>query len=122
MKTKIIRIKSRSDFEKDLLGAARRIDGRKRTKPVKGEYFESIDAVRNVLTPKRLDLWRTIRDRKPRSISELARLARRNFKSVYQDVQLLVAVGLVELRTPKTETGTQLRPRALAHTLKLEVA
>lgn len=122
MKTKIIRIKARSHFEADLLASARRIDRGRRTESIRGEYFESIDAVRIVLTPKRLELWRTIRDRKPRSISQLAKFVRRNFKSVYQDVQLLVAVGLVELRASKAETGKHLEPRALADSLRLEVA
>jgi predicted transcriptional regulator len=50
-----------------------------------------------VLTLRRLQLWHLIRDRKPASISNLAALASRDFKSVYQDVRLLAAVGIVAL-------------------------
>jgi predicted transcriptional regulator len=122
MRTKKIRIKSRVDFNAELLKAARKIDHGENIEEHKGEYFESLDAVRNVLTPRRLELWHLIRDRKPASISNLAVLADRDFKSVYQDVRLLVAVGIVYLRKTHGKGGKRLVPISLADTLTLEVA
>jgi predicted transcriptional regulator len=122
MRTKTIRIKSRVDFNAELLKAARKIDRGEKVKEHRGEYFESLDAVRNVLTPRRLELWHLIRDRKPVSISNLAVLADRDFKSVYQDVRLLVAVGIVDLRETHGKGGKRLVPISLADTLTLEVA
>ncbi len=122
MRTKRIRVKSRVDFNAELLGAAQKIDRGETIKEQKGEYFESLDAVRNVLTPCRLELWHIIRDRKPASISNLAILASRDFKSVYQDVRLLVAVGIVDLRQTRGKGGKRLVPKSLADTLILEVA
>jgi predicted transcriptional regulator len=122
MRTKRIRVKSRVDFNTELLAAAQKIDRGETIKEQKGEYFESLDAVRNVLTPRRLELWHIIRDRKPASISNLAILADRDFKSVYQDVRLLVAVGIVALRETRGKGGKRLVPRSLADTLTLEVA
>jgi predicted transcriptional regulator len=123
MRTKKIRIKSRVDFNAELLKAARKIDCGEKIKEHKGEYFESLDAVRNVLTPRRLELWHIIRDRKPASISNLATMANRDFKSVYQDVRLLVAVGrIVDLRETHGKGGERLVPRSLADTVTLEVA
>jgi predicted transcriptional regulator len=122
MRTKKIRIKSRADFNAELLKAARKIDRGEKIKEHRGEYFESLDAVRNVLTPRRLELWHLIRDRKPASISNLAVLADRDFKSVYQDVRLLVAVGIVDLRKTHGKGGKRLVPISLADTLTLEVA
>ena len=122
MRTKRIRVKSRVDFNTELLAAARKIDRGETIKEQKGEYYESLDAVRNVLTPRRLELWHIIRDRKPASISNLAILADRDFKSVYQDVRLLVAVGIVDLRETRGKGGKRLVPRSLADTLTLEVA
>jgi predicted transcriptional regulator len=75
-----------------------------------------------VLTPRRLELWHLIRDRKPASISNLAVLADRDFKSVYQDVRLLVAVGIAGLRETRGKGGKRLVPISLADTLTLEVA
>ena len=75
-----------------------------------------------MLTARRLELWHLIRDRKPASISSLATLAKRDFKSVYQDVRLLVAVGIVDLHESRGKGGKRLVPRSLADTLTLEVA
>ena len=122
MRTKKIRIKSRVDFNAELLKAARKIDRGEKIKEQRGEYFESLDAVRNVLTPRRPELWHLVRDRKPVSISNLAVLADRDFKSVYQDVRLLVAVGIVDLRETRGKGGERLVPISLADTLTLEVA
>lgn len=122
MRTKRIRIKSRVDFNAELLAAARKIDRGETIRDQKGEYFESLDAVRNILTARRLELWHMIRDKKPASISSLATLVDRDFKSVYQDVRLLVAVGIVDLCETRGKGGKRLVPRSLADTLILEVA
>lgn len=122
MRTKRIKIMSRATYNERLLHAARRIDRRLKVKVIEGEYFESLDAVRNILTPKRLELWQMIRDIKPDSISSLAKHAGRDFKSVHQDVRLLVAAGIVELRETPGKRGRRQEPRAVADTLTLEVA
>ena len=62
MKIKKIVIKSRDEFNKELLGFARKVDRGEKVKPLKGESFESLEAVRVFLTEKRLELWRSIRD------------------------------------------------------------
>ena len=36
---------------------------------------------------------------KPQSIQELARMVKRDFKNVYQDIQLLAEFGLIELKS-----------------------
>lgn len=68
---------------------------RKRT----GVYFVSVEAMRRVLTEPRLTLLHLIRTQKPESIAALAKLARRNFKNVHADLQVLADVGLVTLET-----------------------
>lgn len=69
-----------------------------------GVYFISVEAMRQVLTPSRLTLLHCIRTRHPRSIAELAKLIRRDFKNVHADLKLLADLGLVQL-----EPGTHLR-------------
>jgi hypothetical protein len=49
-------------------------------------------------------------------------LADRGFKSVCQDLRLLVAVGIVDLRETRGKGGKRLVPISLADTLTLEVA
>jgi predicted transcriptional regulator len=122
MKVKKIRIKTKEDFFKDLAKIARAIDSGKPVTPTSGEYFESLEAVRNVLTEKRLTLWRIIRDQHPNSILGLSKLADRDFKSVHRDIRVLVAAGIVELKTGRGNKGKTQVPRSLADSLTLEVA
>ena len=122
MKVKKIRIKSKDDFFSELEAVATKLDRGKRVRPLRGEFFESLEAVRNVLTPKRLDLWHIIRDKEPNSILELSRIAKRDFKSIHRDVSILVAAGIVELREGKGIRGKTHQPVSLVDTMLLEVA
>ena len=122
MKIKKIRIKSREAFDQDLRAVARAFDQGKTIKPIQGEYFESLDAVRSVLTDKRLELWRTIRDQKPNSISTLAEMVGRGFRGVHRDVKLLETLGLVSLKRTKGPRGDLQHPVSLADELQLAVA
>ena len=122
MKVKRIKLKSRQDFFSELERTAIQLDRGKRAKRLRGDFFESLEAVRNVLTPKRLELWQLIRDRRPASILELSRMVKRDFKSVHRDVSVLIAAGLVELHEGKGSRGNTQQPVSLADSLLLEVA
>jgi predicted transcriptional regulator len=122
MKIKKIVIKSRKDFDAESLKFAKALDRGEKIKPLIGEYFESLEAVRVFLTEKRLELWRTIRDKEPKSLTDLAKLVGRDYKDVYNDVSILVEVGLIELKKPKG-TGTRaIKPISLADQLQFKVA
>lgn len=121
MKIKKIVIKSRKEFQEDALAFARKVDRGQKVRPVRGEYFESIEAVRKFLTDARLEMWRTIRDKKPESITELARILDRNFADVHKDIRILLEVGLVELKKPKGAKTRAIKPVSLADQLRFEV-
>jgi predicted transcriptional regulator len=99
MKTLKIKIRDRKKVESDLVKLARELDkGQFRKKSKKNDiFFESLSAVRKILTDNRLDVWRTIRDKRPDSITHLAQLLHRGFRSVHRDVMLLRDLGLIEL-------------------------
>ena len=123
MKTKKIRIRIKDEFFYDVMAVATTLDRRGKPKQrLRGEYLESLEAVRNVLTEHCLALWRLIRDEHPDSILELSKLAHRDFKSVHRDVAVLVSVGLVELVKGKGKRGDTQKPTSLADALMLEVA
>jgi predicted transcriptional regulator len=122
MKIKKIKIKSKEDFFRDAHIAAREIDAGLPVTQPGGDFFESLEAVRTLLTEKRLAIWRLVRDRHPNSIFELARLADRDFKSVHRDITVLVAVGLVALKPGKGAKGKTQVPKSLADSLSVEVA
>ena len=123
MKIKKIRIKSKEEFSDELRSVARAIDrGVAPKKAVTGEFFESLDAVRVILTDKRLELWRAIRDKKPESISMLAKLVGRGFKAVYRDLLLLESLGLITFKKTKGKRGDLQAPVSLVDELQLAVA
>jgi predicted transcriptional regulator len=122
MKIKKIVIKSRKDVDEEFLEFARALDKGEKIKPLIGVYFESLEAVRFFLTEKRLELWRTIRDKEPKSLTVLAKLVGRDYKDVHQDVSILLEVGLIELKKPKGATTRALKPVSLADQIQLKVA
>jgi|SRR2546430_1019010 len=120
MKVKKLRIGIR-DFDETLKEATetvKAISSGKKVKP-KGHrlFFTSTEALRRFLTPKRIELIRLIRKRHPDSISELAALAHRDFKRVYEDVMSLSEAGLLDLARDK---GRKTAPR-VADELRLEI-
>ena len=122
MKTKRIVIKSKEEFDAESLNFARQLDRGEKVKTEKGEFFESLEAVRNFLTEKRLELWRAIRDQEPSSMTALASLVKRDYKDVHQDVAILVEVGLVDLRKPKGAKTRALKPVSIVDQLEFRVA
>ncbi len=95
MKTLEIKIKSREQADAEFALAFKSGASRKSAKT--GVFFTSLEAVRALLTDKRLELLHLIREHSPRSINQLAGIARRDFKNVYTDVMLLKDYGLVQL-------------------------
>ncbi|HMA73969.1 MAG TPA: response regulator [Xanthobacteraceae bacterium] len=60
---------------------------------------ESAEALIRLLTPENRSLLRTIRDAKPQSVAELARLTRRAEPNLLRTLGKLQAFGLLEMRT-----------------------
>ena len=81
-------------------------------------YFPDVREMGKVLTPRRLELLKTIHDHRPDSIRALATVAGRNVKNVADDLSLLVSLGLVEM-----ESGVRRKkaPRVGYETLTVEV-
>ena len=101
MKIRRVKIGIR-DFDEaldDAATTAKAVAAGKKVRP-KGHrlFFTNAEALRRFLTPKRLELIRLIRKHRPSSLNELAVLAHRDFKRVYEDVKNLTAAGLVDLR------------------------
>ena len=65
--------------------------------PVLNEVFVSLDELARALTPRRAELLAKIQEFKPESIKELADRIGRDFKNVYNDLQVLASIGLVDL-------------------------
>ena len=98
MKVKKIVIRNLKSILDDTVKTVKAIERGEKLKPAKEPeiYFTSFEALRKVLTPKRLELLHIIKMKKPSSINELARMAKRDVKNVMDDVKYLEQVGLIE--------------------------
>jgi len=110
LKTLEIKIKSWKEGLKEAGQVMKDLQAGKKVKSKKPEvYFDSLDAVRSVLTDKRLELLRLVREYKPKSVKELARIAHRDFKLVYEDVERIKELGLITASQAKRGVPTQLK-------------
>ena len=64
--------------------------------------FASYEAMRRILTPRRLELLHAIKEKHPRLVYELAQLLQRDLKNVNEDLAIFTNLGLVELRGTPT--------------------
>ena len=92
-----IGIKNLRESLQDFAATWKRLEGGRKVKKEEAIYFDSIDTMRAVLTNNRLLVLRTIKERSPNSVYELAKILGRDLKNVNQDLKLLAEVGLVVL-------------------------
>lgn len=122
MKVKKVKIgiKSVQDVFSDVRETVLRIDKGESLAPVKSPeiYFTSFEVFRKALTPKRLELLHIIKNQKPSSINELARMAKRDVKNIADDVKYLDQIGLIEIK----ETGRKTAPCISYDKIALEIA
>jgi predicted transcriptional regulator len=79
--------------------------------------FEDPSAVRRLLTPRRLELIETLMHTTPESISALATALERNYREVYEDLQLLEDADIVDFEAD----GRAKRPVVPYERVRLEV-
>ena len=105
MKIKNIKIgiKSLEDNLNEFAAVWKKLENEEKVDKHEALYFESIDALRSVLTNKRIEILRTIKKQKPGSIYELAKILNRDLKNVSEDVKLLAELGFVTLEKVKTD-------------------
>lgn len=90
-------------------------------KKQRGVYFENLDSFRKVLTEKRLALLHMVKQCKPDTIHELARLLGRDVKNVSDDLKYLADLGLVSLDKGAEGSGRRVAPRVTYEKIRLEI-
>ncbi|OGW20959.1 MAG: hypothetical protein A2077_05440 [Nitrospirae bacterium GWC2_46_6] len=100
MKVKNIRIaiKADEDIFAEVKDVWRKLEKGERVKKHEGVSFETLDAMRKVLTEERIKIFKTIKREHPQSIYRLAQILKRDVKNTYDDLKLLEDVGLLELK------------------------
>ena len=86
----------------------------------RGIYFTSPEAVRKVLTEKRLELLHVIKEQEPNSVYELAKILKRDIKNVNDDIELLKNIGLVSITKAREGRGRVI-PRVNYDKIQLEI-
>ncbi len=87
-----------------------------------GEYdFEGLAALRQLLSNERARMLHVIKTKNPKSLYGLAKLLKRDFKSVMLDIKLLERFGLIEMAAEKTGKRERLRPVIAADSLTIQV-
>ena len=83
----------------------------KKSKVSKKDYdFSGMLALRQLLSNEKARLLNTIKEKKPKSIYELAKMLKRDFKSVSEDIKLLERFGFIDMVSEKTGKRQRLRP------------
>lgn len=82
------------------------VDSKTRTDTEVHLNFESFETLMSVLTPKRLELLKALRQQGPLSVKGLAEALGRDYKNVHVDSAELEAVDLIQ----RTESGLVVAP------------
>jgi len=98
-----IGIKSLKEGLKHFAEVAKAIERGEAVKKERGVYFENLETMRKILTDRRLEILKVIKEKKPSSIYQLAQLLKRDLKNVNEDLRLLEQSGLVSLKKSKTD-------------------
>ena len=86
------------------------------------EYdFEGIGALRKLLSNERARILHVVKTKNPSSIYLLAKILKRDFKSVKQDIILLERFGFNTLSGEKTGKRERLRPTLTADTIIIQI-
>lgn len=94
----------------------------KKPKTSKKDYdFEGLSALRRVLSNEKARILHVIKTKEPGSIYELAKMLKRNFKSVSDDVSLLERFGFIDIIKEKTKNRKRHRPIVAIETLTIHL-
>lgn len=88
----------------------------------KSEYdFEGLSALRNLLTNEKARILHVIKNKKPKSLYELAKILKRDFKSVMDDLKVLKRFGFIEMKSEKSGKRVRHKPIVVVDTMVLEI-
>lgn len=122
-KTLTIQIRTIDEALEGFKQTYKAVQSGKRVAERRGVYFTSLEAARNLLTPRRLALLRAIRKHKPSSIYQLAKVVGRNLKNVQTDLQLLEQYGLVILAESRSRYNRRVKiPQVPSDEISLKIA
>lgn len=94
----------------------------KKSKISKKDYdFSGLLALRQLLSNEKARILHIIKNKKPASIYELAKILGRGFKTVNDDIKLLERFGFIDLIEEKTKKRIRHRPEIVVDSVTINV-
>lgn len=82
--------------------------------------FSGLKDLRQLLSNEKAKILYTVKHQKPESIYKLAKILKRDFKSVQQDVRLLSKFGFISLEPEKSGKRERLKPLLSVNSLQIK--
>ena len=83
--------------------------------------FTGLASLRNLLTNEKARILHVIKEQKPESIYGLAKVLKRDFKSVTEDLKLLERFGFIEFVETKKNNRIRHKPELLINSLTINI-
>ncbi len=94
-------------------------------KKITGEHtdydFEGLAALRKLLSNEKAKILHTVKAKHPNSIYHLAKILKRDFKSVNEDIKLLERFGFIDLIAERTGKRERLKPVLVIDSLRIDI-
>jgi predicted transcriptional regulator len=98
-----IQIKGEKESAQEFIEAWKQAEkGNVPKEPIQRLYFQDLQTLLKVLTPRRLDLLKKLYHQGPLSVRALSKYLERDYKNVHQDIQALEQAGLVSRNSAQT--------------------
>ena len=83
--------------------------------------FEGLGLLRKLISNEKARILHTIKTKKPGSIYELAKMLKRDFKSVSEDIKLLEKFGFIEMVAEKTGKRERHKPMIVIDSMHIYI-
>ena len=114
-------MKSLDEALDEFVETAEKIKKGKKVKPKVATYVADAETARAIFTDGRIRIIQRLKEKKPKSIYELAKLLKRDFKNVYEDVMFLAELGIIGIKESKNGRR-QKQPVLLSDELLFDIA
>ena len=116
-----VQIKSLDEALDEFVSVASKVGRRVKVAPKTATYVADAETARAIFTESRLHLIQVIKKKTPKSIYELAKLLKRDFKNVYDDVLFLAEIGILGISESRSGRK-QKKPSLLCQSILFEIA
>ena len=83
--------------------------------------FEGLATLRKLLSNEKARLLHVIKTKNPPSLYQLAKILKRDFKSVINDIKLLERFGFIDMISERTGKRERLRPIVVVDSIKINL-